>query len=90
MSATYDIVPFSDLLHRPAVTVGFLDRVRALRLRRRDAGDLALMRVEQLDSDDAVALDVAKDHLRYQTVRELPGVEGKAVRDAGNIAITEL
>lgn len=54
MSATYDIVPFSDLLHRPAVTVGFLDRVRALRLRRRDAGDLALMRVEQLDSEGVV------------------------------------
>ncbi|QLY34826.1 hypothetical protein H0264_32060 [Nocardia huaxiensis] len=31
-----------------------LDRVRALRLRRRDAGDLALMRVEQLDAEGAV------------------------------------
>jgi hypothetical protein len=31
-----------------------LDVVRALRLRRRDAGDLALMRVEQLDRDGVV------------------------------------
>ncbi|MEV6101929.1 hypothetical protein [Nocardia sp. NPDC051981] len=54
MSAAYDVVPFSDLLHKPAVTAGRLDRVRALRLRRRDAGDLALMRVEQLDAEGAV------------------------------------
>ncbi len=54
MSAAYDIVPFSDLLHKPAVTADRLERVRALRLRRRDAGDLALMRVEQLDAEGAV------------------------------------
>ncbi|WP_225725635.1 MULTISPECIES: hypothetical protein [unclassified Nocardia] len=54
MSFAYDVVPFSDLLHRPAVTAGLLDRVRALRLRRRDAGDLALMRVEQLDAEGVV------------------------------------
>ncbi|NNH72853.1 hypothetical protein HLB23_23845 [Nocardia uniformis] len=54
MSAAYDVVPFSELLHKPGVTAGRLDRVRALRLRRRDAGDLALMRVEQLDAEGAV------------------------------------
>ncbi|WP_405134640.1 hypothetical protein [Nocardia sp. NBC_01388] len=54
MSAAYDVVPFSELLHKPAVTTGRLDQVRALRLRRRDAGDLALMRVEQLDAEGAV------------------------------------
>lgn len=54
MSAAYELVPFSELLHKPAVTAGRLDRVRALRLRRRDAGDLALMRVEQLDAEGAV------------------------------------
>ncbi|WP_454195526.1 hypothetical protein [Nocardia sp. Marseille-Q1738] len=54
MSAAYDVVPFSELLHKPAVTTDRLDRVRALRLRRRDAGDLALMRVEQLDAEGAV------------------------------------
>ncbi|MFI6040025.1 hypothetical protein ACIA8C_00215 [Nocardia sp. NPDC051321] len=54
MTAAYDVVPFSDLLHRPAVTAGLLDQVRAVRLRRRDAGDLALMRIEQLDAEGAV------------------------------------
>ncbi|MEU2252650.1 hypothetical protein [Nocardia xishanensis] len=54
MSAAYDVVPFSDLLHKPAVTAGLLDQVRALRLRRRDADDLALMRVAQLDAEGTV------------------------------------
>lgn len=54
MVAAYEDVPFSELLHHPAATAGRLDRVRALRLRRRDAGDLALMRIEQLERDDAV------------------------------------
>lgn len=54
MSAAYDVVPFSELLHKPGATAGRLDQVRALRLRRRDAGDLALMRVEQLDAEGAV------------------------------------
>ncbi|AHH21651.1 hypothetical protein NONO_c68840 [Nocardia nova SH22a] len=54
MSAAYEIIPFSDLLHKPAVTADRLEHVRALRLRRRDAGDLALMRVEQLDAEGAV------------------------------------
>lgn len=54
MSLAYEEVPFSDLLHRPAATAGLLENVRALRLRRRDAGDLALMRVEQLDAEGMV------------------------------------
>lgn len=54
MVAAYEDVPFSELLHHPAATAGRLNRVRALRLRRRDAGDLALMRIEQLERDDAV------------------------------------
>ncbi|RJO77174.1 hypothetical protein D5S18_09185 [Nocardia panacis] len=54
MSYAYSVVPFSDLLHKPAMTAGLLDKVRALRLRRRDAGDLALMRVEQLDAEGTV------------------------------------
>ncbi|HXP19483.1 MAG TPA: hypothetical protein VN840_07540 [Streptosporangiaceae bacterium] len=54
MTAAYDDVPFSELLHHPVRTTARLNSVRALRLRRRDAGDLALMRVEQLArvSDD--------------------------------------
>ncbi|MBF6229111.1 hypothetical protein IU470_28970 [Nocardia abscessus] len=54
MSAAYDVVPFSDLLHKPAVTAKLLDDVRALRLRRRDADDLALMRVTKMDAEGVV------------------------------------
>jgi hypothetical protein len=54
MTAAYEDVPFSELLHHPAATTGRLSQVRALRLRRRDAGDLALMRIEQLERDGAV------------------------------------
>ncbi|MFF0292444.1 hypothetical protein ACFYS8_04355 [Kitasatospora sp. NPDC004615] len=54
MTAAYEDVPFSELLHHPAATTRRLDAVRALRLRRRDAGDLALMRVEQMERDASV------------------------------------
>jgi hypothetical protein len=54
MVAAYEDVPFSELLHHPAATAGRLNQVRVLRLRRRDAGDLALMRIEQLERDDTV------------------------------------
>src|SRR5580698_1978393 len=54
MAAAYEDVPFSELLQHPASTAGRLSQVRALRLRRRDAGDLALMRIEELERDDAV------------------------------------
>jgi hypothetical protein len=54
MTALYEDVPFSELLHHPAATAERLAVVRALRLRRRDADDLALMRVEQLERDVTV------------------------------------
>jgi hypothetical protein len=54
MSAAYEDVPFSELLHHPAATAERLNGVRALRLRRRDAGDLALMRIDQLERDESV------------------------------------
>lgn len=54
MTSAYEDVPFSDLLHHPAATTRRLDAVRALRLRRRDAGDLALMRVDQMERDATV------------------------------------
>jgi hypothetical protein len=54
MTALYEDVPFSELLHHPAATAERLASVRALRLRRRDAGDLALMRIEQLERDGTV------------------------------------
>ena len=54
VSALYEEVPFSELLHHPAATAERLRYVRALRLRRREADDLALMRVEQLERDGSV------------------------------------
>jgi hypothetical protein len=54
MSAAYEEVPFSELLHRPVATADRLKAVRALRLRRRDDGDLVLLRVDQMERDDAV------------------------------------
>jgi hypothetical protein len=54
VTAAYEDVPFSELLHHPAATTGRLSRVRALRLRRRDADALARMRIEQLERDDTV------------------------------------
>lgn len=54
MDHAYEDVPFSELLHRPAATTQRLDHVRALRLRRRDAGDLALMPIERLERDSSV------------------------------------
>lgn len=60
MCAAYADVPFSELLHHPAATADQLDKVRALRLRRRDADDLALMRIEQLERDESVVEFTAK------------------------------
>ncbi|MGW6769167.1 hypothetical protein ACWGBX_01930 [Streptomyces sp. NPDC055037] len=54
MTAAYEDVSFSELLHHPAATARRLDGVRALRLRRRDAGDLALMRVDRMERDASV------------------------------------
>jgi hypothetical protein len=54
MAATYEEVPFSELLHHPAATAARLNTVRVLRLRRRDAEDLALVRVDQMERDGAV------------------------------------
>lgn len=67
MAVTYEDVPFSELLHHPAATAGRLDAVPALRLRRRDADDLALMRVEQLEQDRTVVAFAA--HLLAGLVR---------------------
>jgi hypothetical protein len=50
----YEDLPFSEFLHRPAAAADRLNTVRALRLRRRDAGDLALIRLDQLERDGVV------------------------------------
>ncbi|WP_416974295.1 hypothetical protein [Streptomyces sp. 4F14] len=54
MTPAYEDVPFSELLHHPAATARKLDALRALRLKRRDAEDLALMRVDQMERDATV------------------------------------
>ncbi|WP_326560627.1 hypothetical protein [Micromonospora sp. NBC_01796] len=56
MVAAHEEVPFSEFLHRPGAAAERLNVVRALRLRRRDAEDLALIRADQLESD-AVVVD---------------------------------
>ncbi|MCZ7435056.1 hypothetical protein O7598_01495 [Micromonospora sp. WMMC241] len=56
MGAVYEELPFSEFLHHPAATADRLEKVRALRLRRREAGDLALTRADQLERD-AVVVD---------------------------------
>jgi hypothetical protein len=56
VGAVYEELPFSEFLHHPAATADRLENVRALRLRRRDAGDLALTRADQLERD-AVVVD---------------------------------
>jgi hypothetical protein len=54
MTAAYEEIPFSELLHHPAATADRLKAVRKLRLRRRGDGDLVLSRVDQVERDDAV------------------------------------
>ena len=54
MSALYDEMPFSEFLHQPAATAARLDAVRAIRLRRRGADDLALVRADQTDREATV------------------------------------
>ncbi|MEV7542764.1 hypothetical protein [Streptomyces sp. NPDC089915] len=54
MPAAFEDVSFSELLHHPAATTRRLDMFRALRLRRRGAGDLALMRLDRMERDASV------------------------------------
>lgn len=54
MTTAYEDLPFSEFLHHPAAAADRLNAVRALRLRRRGAADLALTRVDQLARDGVV------------------------------------
>ncbi len=54
--AAQEEVPFSEFLHRPGAAAERLNVVRALRLRRRDADDLALIRADQMERE-AVVID---------------------------------
>ncbi|WP_306320433.1 MULTISPECIES: hypothetical protein [unclassified Streptomyces] len=54
MNATVPEVPFTDLLRSPADTAEKLRTVRAVRLRRRDADDLFLMRADRMSGEAEV------------------------------------
>lgn len=54
MSALFEEMPFSEFLHQPAATAARLDEVRSIRLRRRGADDLALVRADQTERDATV------------------------------------
>jgi hypothetical protein len=80
VTAAFEDLPFSEFLHRPGAAADRLDVVRALRLRRRDAGDLALIRVEQLERD-GVVVDL--------TARLLAGLVRSQPRQAVRGALAE-
>jgi hypothetical protein len=81
VAAAYEDVPFSEFLHRPAAAADRLTEVRALRLRRRDAGDLALMRVDQLERD-GVVVDFTARLLAGLVRSEQSAVVRRVLRDA--------
>lgn len=54
MSMPLESVPFSELLRQPAETTERLSRVRAVRLRRRDATDLVLMSADRAEAEGEV------------------------------------
>ncbi|HEX6685168.1 MAG TPA: hypothetical protein VF062_20425 [Candidatus Limnocylindrales bacterium] len=82
MVAVFEDLPFSEFLHRPGAAADRLNVVRALRLRRRDAGDLALMRVDQLERDGVVVDFTARllaGLVRSQPVEVVRRVVGEAL-----------
>ena len=46
--------------------------------------------LERLEPDDAEALGLDPDRIRYRMLAELEGVTDKARRDAGSVPVTEL
>jgi hypothetical protein len=54
MVAAFADLPFSEFLHHPSAVAERLNDVRALRLRRRGAADLALIRADQAERDEVV------------------------------------
>lgn len=70
MIAAYGDLPFSELLHHPAAVAERLKEVRVLRLRRRGASDLALMRADQAERDGLVVEFTAR--LLTGMIRTLP------------------
>ncbi len=54
MSSPLEEVPFTELIQHPTRTTGRLAGTRALRLRRRDAGDLVLMSADRAEQEGEV------------------------------------
>ncbi|GAB4060261.1 hypothetical protein [Catellatospora paridis] len=54
MTVPLESVPFSELLREPSATADRLSRVRAVRLRRRDADDLVLMTAARAEQEGQV------------------------------------
>jgi len=80
MQVTYEELPFSEFLHHPAATAARLNAVRAIRLRRRGADDLALTSADQLERDGTV-IDF--------TARLLASLARSGVTDAIRAALPE-
>lgn len=70
MTAAYEDLPFSEFLHHPAAAADRLNSVRALRLRRRGATDLALTRADQAERDGTVVDFTAR--LLAGLIQDLP------------------
>jgi hypothetical protein len=54
VSSPLEEVPFTELIQHPTRTTGRLAGIRALRLRRRDAGDLVLMSADRAQQEGEV------------------------------------
>ncbi|MDT0308142.1 hypothetical protein RM780_14385 [Streptomyces sp. DSM 44917] len=54
MTTPSEELPFTEFIQRPTAATGRLSSVRALRLRRRDADDLVVMRAERADREGEV------------------------------------
>src|SRR3954464_1393694 len=79
-AAPLESVPFSELLRQPVETADRLFRVRAVRLRRRDAADLVLMSADRAEAE-AEVLDMAS-RLLAGVARHDPGLVREVLPDA--------
>jgi hypothetical protein len=73
-----ETVAFSDLLREPTATADRLSRVRAVRLRRRDADDLVLMSADRVEQEGKVIDLTAR--LLSEIARREPELIGQVLR----------
>lgn len=79
-SVPLETVAFSDLLREPTATADKLTKVRAVRLRRRDADDLVLMSADRAEQEGEV-IDLTARLLSEVVIRE-PDLIGQVLRRA--------